>query len=88
MAASINAQSEHPLAEAIVNKAKNENLILKTVSNFEAVLGKGVEGMVDNKKIIIGNDKLLQDKNIVITGEQKEQIVAEQKKGKTVSYFA
>ena len=83
LAASINAQSEHPLAEAIVNKAKKENLTLKSVSKFEAVSGKGVEGVVDNKSIIISNDKLLHDKNVTVAENQKEQIVAEQKKGKT-----
>jgi Cu2+-exporting ATPase len=87
-AASINSQSEHPLAEAIVNKAKKEKVEIKPISEFEAISGKGVIGMVENKKIVIGNDKLLQDKNVVISDNQKEQIVAEQKKGKTVSYFA
>jgi len=88
LAASINAQSEHPLAEAIVNKAKNEDLTLKSISKFEAVSGKGVIGLVENKKIAIGNDKLMQDENVAISENQKEQIVTEQKKGKTVSYFA
>jgi Cu2+-exporting ATPase len=88
LAASINAQSEHPLAEAIVNKAKNEELKLKSISKFEAVSGKGVIGMVGNQKVVIGNDKLMQDENVTISENQKEQIVTEQKKGKTVSYFA
>lgn len=88
LAASINSQSEHPLAAAIVNKAKSEAISLKPISKFEAVLGKGVIGIVDNKNIIIGNDKLLFNNNITISENQKMQIVAEQKKGKTVSYFA
>ena len=88
LAASINAQSEHPLAEAIVNKAKSEKLSLKSISKFEAISGKGAIGMVENKSIVIGNDKLLQDKNIDISENQSEQIIKEQKKGKTVSYFA
>jgi len=86
-AASINAQSEHPLAEAIVNKAKGEKVSLQPISKFEAISGKGVVGMVDNKRIVIGNDKLLHDNNIAISEAQKEQVVREQKKGKTVSYF-
>jgi Cu2+-exporting ATPase len=76
------------LAEAIVNKAKKEGIDIKPISAFEAISGKGVIGLVDNKNIVIGNDKLLQDKNIVILETQKEQIITEQKKGKTVSYFA
>jgi len=87
-AASINSQSEHPLAEAIVNKAKKENVEIKPISKFEAISGKGVIGMVENKNIVIGNDKLLEDKNVAISENQKEQILTEQKKGKTVSYFA
>jgi P-type Cu+ transporter len=88
LAVSINSQSEHPLAEAIVNKAKNEGIDAKPISKFEAISGKGVIGIVDNKSIVIGNDKLLQDKNIAISENEKEQIIIEQKKGKTVSYFA
>jgi len=87
-AASINSQSEHPLAEAVVNKAKKENLEMKPLSEFEAVLGKGVVGIVENKNNLIGNDKLMLDKNVAISENQKEQIVTQQKKGKTVSYFA
>ncbi len=88
LAASINAQSEHPLAEAIVKKAKEKELSIKTISDFEAISGKGVVGMVDGKSIVIGNDKILQDKNVAISEDQMQQIVIEQKKGKTVSYFA
>lgn len=87
-AASINSQSEHPLAEAIVNKAKKEKVEIKPIFEFEAVSGKGVLGKVENKNIVIGNDKLLQEKKIAISPSQKEQIISEQKKGKTVSYFA
>ena len=60
LAASINAQSEHPLAEAIVKKAKEKELSIKTISDFEAISGKGVVGMVDGKSIVIGNDKIMQ----------------------------
>ena len=88
LAASINAQSEHPLAEAIVNKAKSEGLALQSISQFEAVSGKGVIGLVGNKKIAIGNDTLMQDEKVKVEESQKQQIITEQKKGKTVSYLA
>jgi Cu2+-exporting ATPase len=61
---------------------------IKSISDFEAVSGKGVIGLVENRNIVIGNNKLLQDKNITISTTQKERIVTEQKKGKTVSYIA
>ena len=88
LAASINAQSEHPLAEAIVKKAKDKELAIKTISEFVAISGKGVMGMLEGKSIVIGNEKLMQDKNVAVGEDQKQQIVNEQKKGKTVSYFA
>lgn len=88
MSASLNAQSEHPLAEAIVNKAKSENIVLSQPSNFEAVSGKGVLGMVNEKKVAIGNDKLMALRNITITAEQRTEVELEQKQGKTVSYIA
>jgi Cu2+-exporting ATPase len=88
IAASINAQSEHPLAEAIVKKAKNESLELKPISNFEAISGKGVVGTIDGQRITIGNDKLMIDENIIISKSRLAQITAEQIKGKTVSYFS
>ncbi|MFT4759152.1 MAG: Cu+-exporting ATPase [Paraglaciecola sp.] len=88
LAASINVQSEHPLAEAIVANAKLENITLYKVSNFEAVSGKGVTGIVEGKKVIIGNDKLLQANNINVNPTQKEQVSKQQEQGKTVSYMA
>lgn len=88
IAASINNQSEHPLANAILEKAKLEQLTLKPISNFEAVTGKGVVGKFENEEIAIGNDTLMNDRNIKIEESQKQQIANEQKHGKTVSYIA
>ena len=88
MAASINAQSEHPLAEAIVNKAKKESVELKSILQFETISGKGVVGEFENQKIAIGNDKLMQDANVVIAESQLKKVISEQKKGKTVSYLS
>jgi len=88
LSASLNAQSEHPLAEAIVNKAKSENIVLSQPSNFEAVSGKGVMGMVNEKEVAIGNDKLMESKNITISAEHRTEVELQQKQGKTVSYIA
>lgn len=88
IAASINVQSEHPLAEAIVKKAKSQQLELSQLTDFEAVAGKGVTGTINNHEIAIGNDKLLESLKIAIADTQKQQVIEEQKKGKTVSYFA
>jgi Cu+-exporting ATPase len=54
IAASIEHNSEHPLAKAIVEKAKEKNLKLSKVTRFKSFSGKGVEGFIGSKKIIVG----------------------------------
>ncbi|MBP9695532.1 MAG: copper-translocating P-type ATPase, partial [Candidatus Magasanikbacteria bacterium] len=61
MAASLEALSEHPLADAIVNYAKDESVTLAVVDQFRAIPGHGVEGLVNGKKYRIGNRKLMTD---------------------------
>lgn len=87
-AASTNTQSEHPLAEAIVQKAKAKEIPLLEIKKFEAVAGKGVIAFVDGKRIIIGNDKLMVQENIAVSADHVAVIKAEQSQGKTVSYMA
>jgi Cu+-exporting ATPase len=86
--ASINQYSEHPLAQAVVNYAKTKNLSLTEVKDFEAVAGKGVIGTVANKKVALGNKKLMEQVGATSTDELESKIIAEQKLGKTVSYIA
>lgn len=57
--ASIEAKSEHPFGETIVNYAKKQNDILKEVSEFENLPGLGVTGVIENQKYYIGNHKLI-----------------------------
>lgn len=61
LAAALEHQSEHPLAHAIMTAAKEKQLSLATVSDFEAVSGKGVIAKVDGVKIALGNLKLMQE---------------------------
>ena len=86
--ASVNAMSEHPLAEATVKYAKEENVNLTEASNFNSVTGKGVTGEIEGKKLAIGNDKLMDAENAEITPEFKSQVESEQEQGKTVSYVS
>ena len=86
--ASLNQYSEHPLAEAIVNYGKSKNITIPKVNDFEAVTGKGVIGTVENKKIALGNAKLLEQFTIAISENLANKVVAEQEQGKTVSYIA
>ena len=85
---SLNQYSEHPLAEAIVNYGKSKKVSITKVNDFEAVAGKGVMGTVENKKIALGNAKLLKQFNITISKSLANKVVAEQEQGKTVSFIA
>ena len=84
----LNQYSEHPLAEAIVNYGKSKKISITKVNDFEAIAGKGVLGTVENKKIALGNPKLLEQFSVVIAESLANKVVAEQEKGKTVSYIA
>ena len=86
--ASLNQYSEHPLAQAVVNYAKAKNISLIEVKDFEAILGKGVIGTVADKKVALGNKKLMQQVKASISEDMARKIIDEQKLGKTVSYIA
>ena len=86
--ASLNQYSEHPLAQAVVNFAKGKEIALIEVKDFEAISGKGVVGTVTNKKVALGNRKLMEQVNVTVSAELENQISAEQKLGKTVSYIS
>ena len=86
--ASLNQYSEHPLAQAVVNYAKSKTVSLIEVKDFEAVAGKGVTGTVTNKKVALGNKKLMEQVKVTIADDLESRIIAEQKLGKTVSYIA
>ncbi len=86
--ASLNQYSEHPLAQAVVNYGKAKSISLVEVKDFEAVAGKGVTGTVTNKKVALGNKKLMEQVKAVISDDIENKIIAQQKLGKTVSYIA
>jgi Cu+-exporting ATPase len=66
IAASIEAGSEHPLAEAIVSAAHERGLALMKMESFEAVAGHGVRGRINEQDVLLGNDKLMADHQIVL----------------------
>ena len=86
--ASLNQYSEHPLAQAVVNFAKTKNIALIEVNDFEAVAGKGVFGTVTNKKVALGNKKLMEQVKATVSDDLENKIIIEQKLGKTVSYIS
>ncbi|WP_077406994.1 heavy metal translocating P-type ATPase [Cellulophaga omnivescoria] len=86
--ASLNSSSEHPLAEATVNYGKNNNVEVLKVDEFNAVTGKGVDGIVAGKKVSLGNAKMMEFTNAAISSAMEEEVKVFQKQGKTVSYVA
>ena len=85
-AASLEKGSEHPLADAIVSGAEDSGLELFEAQNFEAVTGKGVMGVIDGKKISLGNAKLLEDMKLEI-GTHSELADKRRDGGETVMYI-
>jgi len=85
IAASIEKNSEHPLADAIVERAKQNKLPLKKVSGFKAIPGQGVTAKVGNKVYHLGNQKLMWNLKIKVDSNNF-QILEEQ--GKTVMFLA
>lgn len=86
-AASLETASEQPLADAIVHAAKDLEIKLSNVENFEAVTGMGITGNIDGKKIAAGNKKLMKKEGISVEDllPVTEKLADE---GKTPMYFA
>ncbi len=82
MAASIENHSEHPLAQAIVNKSKESNISLEKIKGFKAVPGHGVEGLYKTKKLIVGKPEYL--KKICKLSSVESKITELEGDGKTV----
>lgn len=85
---SLNANSEHPLAEATVKYGKEHNSELLKSEDFSAVTGKGVEARIDGKNVALGNPKMMEYANADITSTMSDEAKTFQKQGKTVSYLA
>ena len=87
MAAIVEKGSEHPLGEAILLGAKERGLKLDDPSDFEAVPGQGVVSMVEGKKVLLGNKKMMDTVgvDIALLGEDAARLAAQ---GKTPMYIA
>lgn len=88
LAASIEAGSEHPLAEAIVESAKNKSLNLEKVSDFNAIAGHGVQATINNQTVLFGNEKLMAQQKIELTRNIVDQAQNLASEAKTPMYFA
>jgi len=87
LAASVERASEHPLAAAIVRGAEKRNVELVSSNDFQSVTGKGVTGMVEGRKVALGNIKLLQDLGIEV-GDLPAQADKLRAEGQTVMFLA
>lgn len=87
IAASLESSSEHPLAEAIMEKAKAENVVIEPVINFTSITGKGIQGEIKNITYLAGNQKLLEENGIDFTPYETitTKLATE---GKTPLFFA
>ena len=87
LAASLEAGSEHPLASALMSAAHEAQLQLKPVTEFAAIVGHGISGKVADRQVVFGNQKLMQDRQIVIDSLLSDaQVLAAS--GKTPMFLA
>jgi len=87
LAASIERASEHPLAAAIVSGAEQRQLAWLSVDDFTAITGKGVQAMIENRTVLLGNAALMQDQGVDIESIASD-VTAHQLQGETVMYLA
>ncbi len=75
LAASVENASEHPLAVAVVDKARQESIDIMPVESFSALVGKGVEGIVDGKTVLLGSRRIFRERGLTV-GERWEEAIA------------
>ncbi len=71
-AATLEKSSEHPLGAAVVNKALEKGLTLKSPQDFQSVTGKGIMGKVDGRDVAVGNSKIAEQLNVDLSEIEKE----------------
>ena len=86
LAASLEDVSQHPLAQAVVNRASELGISLYPVENFQALHGKGVTGIINGKQVLLGNAKLLAD--LAIPHDYQERFDLLEKEAKTVVFLS
>lgn len=86
LAASLEDASQHPLAQAVVNRASELGISLYPVENFQALHGKGVTGIINGKQVLLGNAKILAD--LAIPHDYQERFDLLEKEAKTVVFLS
>lgn len=85
--ASVNRESEHPLAKALAKDASEKERQLKSVTNFKRIAGKGVQGMVDGRDVFAGSEVWLKENSVVIPDNAIGWISAQAGEGKSVNHI-
>ena len=88
LAFSLNQNSEHPLSNAVIKRAKDEHISAEKVDKFENISGKGVKGNIYGKTAYLGNESLLTTHQIQIPDALKQKAIEVQSKAHTISYIA
>lgn len=87
-AASVEVNSLHPLAEAVVRKAKEQGLSLDGSDGFDTFPGKGVQATVTGSVVLIGNRLLFKELGVMVSTKVEEQVAEWETQGKTVMFVA
>ncbi|OYV27068.1 MAG: heavy metal translocating P-type ATPase, partial [Parcubacteria group bacterium 20-58-5] len=85
-AASVNSQSEHPLASAMVKEAQKRNIALLDIKDFVRIGGRGAKARIENSEVYVGNESFLKENNIQVSAEYQNKIDMLSKQGKTVIF--
>src|SRR5438046_7789976 len=88
IAGSVESQSEHPLARAIVDAAKREKIELGNVTDLQSTTGGGVAGKLDGQTILIGKEKFLADSNVRFPEELTKEVHRLQERAETTVWIA
>jgi Cu+-exporting ATPase len=83
----VEKNSEHPLAEAVVQYTEKLAIDIPSASEFESTTGRGVQAIVEGKLVLVGNDKFMKENSVDISAPE-EQGLALQEKGKTTVFAA
>lgn len=88
LTASIEQSSEHPLAAAIIQGAKERAIDIPKAETFASFTGEGIEGKVDGQQILIGQSGFLQSRGAVLSDEWQQKAATFQRQGQTVVYVS
>ncbi|WP_027406775.1 heavy metal translocating P-type ATPase [Anaerovibrio sp. RM50] len=87
LAAALEKNSEHPLAEAVVNYAEAKGITAVEAEDFQAVIGRGVRGIINGESYLAGNEAFMEEQGMDISGYSQD-LIRLSKEGKTVLLFA